>query len=96
MSRTHRAHAMRFYAAVALGIAAVAVGVLLQGRSREQRPRTRALPPVDPTAVVAWVPGLNVYIAPFLWEMFATRIDVVCSEILSAQSVQQSEPDVAR
>ena len=35
--------------------------------------------------IVAWVPGLNVYVAPFLWEMFATRIDVVCSELLSAQ-----------
>jgi hypothetical protein len=36
--------------------------------------------------IVAWVPGLNVYIAPFLWEMFATRIDIVCAEILGAQS----------
>lgn len=36
--------------------------------------------------IVAWVPGLNVYLAPFLWEMFATRIDIVCTEILSAQS----------
>ena len=38
--------------------------------------------------LVAWIPGLNVYVAPFLWEMFATRIDVVCSEILSAQGAQ--------
>jgi hypothetical protein len=33
--------------------------------------------------IVAWVPGLNVYIAPFLWELFATRIDVVCGEMLA-------------
>lgn len=32
--------------------------------------------------VVGWVPGLNVYLAPFLWEIFATRIDVVCGELL--------------
>lgn len=38
------------------------------------------------TAVIlAWVPGLNVYVAPFLWEMFATRVDRVCAEILGAQ-----------
>jgi hypothetical protein len=42
--------------------------------------------------IVAWIPGLNVYLAPFLWEMFATRIDVVCTEILSAQGAQQSTP----
>ena len=35
--------------------------------------------------IVAWVPGLNVYLAPFLWEMFATRIDVVCREIAALQ-----------
>jgi hypothetical protein len=35
--------------------------------------------------IVAWVPGLNVYLAPFLWEMFAKRIDVVCNELKSAQ-----------
>jgi hypothetical protein len=34
------------------------------------------------------VPGLNVYLAPFLWEMFATRIDRVCGEMLSAQNAQ--------
>ncbi|MDB5215811.1 MAG: hypothetical protein JWO86_3738 [Myxococcaceae bacterium] len=38
--------------------------------------------------IVAWVPGLNVYVAPFLWEMFATRIDRVCGEMLSVQNVQ--------
>lgn len=31
--------------------------------------------------VFGWIPGLNVYIAPFLWEMFATRIDVVVDEL---------------
>jgi hypothetical protein len=31
--------------------------------------------------IVAWVPGLNVYLAPFLWEMFATRIDIVCAQM---------------
>lgn len=36
--------------------------------------------------IVAWVPGLNVYVAPFLWEMFATRIDRAVSEILASQS----------
>ena len=41
--------------------------------------------------IVSWVPGLNVYVAPFLWELFATRMDVVCTEI---QGVQQSAPDV--
>jgi hypothetical protein len=33
--------------------------------------------------IVGWIPGLNVYIAPFLWEMFATRIDVCVNEIIS-------------
>lgn len=36
--------------------------------------------------ILGWVPGLNVYLAPFLWEMFATRIDAVCSELLAATS----------
>ena len=31
--------------------------------------------------IVGWVPGLNVYVAPFLWEIFATKMDVVCNEI---------------
>jgi hypothetical protein len=38
--------------------------------------------------IVAWVPGLNVYVAPFLWEMFATRIDVVCGELLAAKEAR--------
>lgn len=33
--------------------------------------------------VVGWVPGLNVYVAPFLWELFATRIDVAARELLA-------------
>jgi hypothetical protein len=33
--------------------------------------------------VFGWVPGLNVYVAPFLWEMFARRIDVCVQEILA-------------
>jgi len=32
--------------------------------------------------IVGWVPGLNVYLAPFLWEMFARRIDVCVNQIL--------------
>lgn len=36
--------------------------------------------------MLGWVPGLNVYIAPFLWELFARRIDVVCAEIAAVQS----------
>lgn len=31
--------------------------------------------------IVAWVPGLNVYVAPFLWEMFAVRLDRIVSEL---------------
>jgi hypothetical protein len=34
--------------------------------------------------VVGWVPGLNVYVAPFLWEMFATRIDLCVKQMLAA------------
>ncbi|MDB4934414.1 MAG: hypothetical protein JWP87_1386 [Labilithrix sp.] len=49
--------------------------------------------------VLAWVPGLNVYVAPFLWEMFATRIDRICNEMQAArandpQGVQQTAPAV--
>lgn len=42
--------------------------------------------------IVAWVPGLNVYVAPFLWEMFATRIDVVCGELLAATTASSAAP----
>jgi hypothetical protein len=44
--------------------------------------------------IVAWVPGLNVYVAPFLWEMFATRIDGVCGELLAATTAMPAEGDV--
>ena len=45
--------------------------------------------------IVAWVPGLNVYVAPFLWELFAVRLDRVVSEIAqSAAGVQHSAPAV--
>jgi uncharacterized membrane protein YciS (DUF1049 family) len=35
--------------------------------------------------ILGWVPPLNVYLAPFLWEAFARRIDRVCDEIAHAQ-----------
>lgn len=37
--------------------------------------------------IVGWVPGLNVYVAPFLWEMFAVRVDACVKEIMAARSV---------
>lgn len=36
--------------------------------------------------VVSWVPGLSVYLAPFFWEIFATRVDVVMDEIRSLRA----------
>lgn len=42
--------------------------------------------------IVAWVPGLNVYVAPFLWEMFATRIDRVCNELLTLRARAAAAP----
>lgn len=33
--------------------------------------------------IVGWVPGLNVYVAPFLWELFARRIDICVEQILA-------------
>ncbi len=42
------------------------------------------------TAVMlGWFPGPNIYVAPFLWEMFARRIDAVCLE-LAASSTSRS------
>ncbi|MCW5837649.1 MAG: hypothetical protein KIS78_34975, partial [Labilithrix sp.] len=35
--------------------------------------------------IVGWIPGLNVYVAPFLWEMFATRIDACVRQIMATQ-----------
>ena len=37
--------------------------------------------------IVGWIPGLNVYAAPFLWEMFAVRIDACVRQIMAARSV---------
>jgi hypothetical protein len=34
---------------------------------------------------VGWIPGLNVYVAPFLWEMFARRVDVCVKQIMAAR-----------
>jgi hypothetical protein len=36
--------------------------------------------------IVGWIPGLNVYLAPFLWEMFASRVEIVMNEILTAKA----------
>jgi hypothetical protein len=33
--------------------------------------------------ITGWVPGLNVYIAPFLWEMFASRIETVTHQLMA-------------
>jgi predicted esterase len=52
MSRAAHAHAVRFYGAVALGVLAVSVGVILQGRSREIRPAAAA--DRGDGAVVSW------------------------------------------
>jgi hypothetical protein len=38
--------------------------------------------------IIGWVPGLNVYIAPFLWEIFATRVDKACKEIVALREQQ--------
>lgn len=48
-------------------------------------------PPVPRTlgmaaVIVGWIPGLNVYVAPFLWELFAIRIDR-CVEVILQRSV---------
>jgi hypothetical protein len=31
--------------------------------------------------ILGWLPPLNLYVAPFLWEMFARRIDAICAEL---------------
>jgi hypothetical protein len=36
--------------------------------------------------ITGWVPGLNVYIAPFLWEMFASRIETVIQQLMVARA----------
>jgi len=71
-------------------------------RVREQLPFAAPVPRRLGLAavIVGWVPGLNVYLAPFLWEMFATRMDVVVGELLAAHAsragdhLQQSVPAV--
>ncbi len=42
------------------------------------------------TAVVlGWLPPLNIYLAPFLWEMYARRIDVVCVQLAAFEDSPQ-------
>lgn len=50
---------------------------------RKEQPFSASVPRgLGMTAVIlGWFPGLNIYIAPFLWEMFARRIDLVYLEI---------------
>jgi hypothetical protein len=38
--------------------------------------------------ITGWVPGLNVYVAPFLWEMFASRIETVIHELMAARDAR--------
>lgn len=45
--------------------------------------------------MLAWLPGLNVYLAPFLWEIFATKIDVACNELLAAQAATSAPSAMA-
>ena len=33
------------------------------------------------SVLVSWVPGLNVYLAPFLWELYAIKIDLAVDEM---------------
>ena len=40
--------------------------------------------------ILGWLPPLNLYVAPFLWEMFARRIDVVCLELASVTPERSS------
>lgn len=42
--------------------------------------------------IVGWVPGLNVYVAPFLWEIFARRIDVCVEQIIAHHEAQAQAP----
>jgi hypothetical protein len=42
--------------------------------------------------VASWVPGLNVYVAPFLWEIFAARVDAVVREIMATRAPLVSGP----
>jgi len=60
---------------------------------RKEMPFAGTIPKtIGKAAVIAgWVPGLNVYLAPFLWEIFARRIDVCVNEILAAEAAAEAE-----
>lgn len=47
-------------------------------------PRTLGLAAV----VIGWIPILNVYVAPFLWEMFATRMEKVIHELMASRAAR--------
>jgi lipid A disaccharide synthetase len=36
--------------------------------------------------ITGWVPGLNVYVAPFLWEMFASRTETVIHQLMASRA----------
>lgn len=42
--------------------------------------------------ITSWIPGLNVYVAPFLWEAFAVRIDAVVEQIGAATALPAAVP----
>lgn len=42
--------------------------------------------------VTGWIPGLNVYVAPFVWEAFATRVDAARDELAAALPAPQGGP----
>lgn len=58
---------------VTKGIAAMLAG----GSASPPVPRRLGIAAV----IFGWIPGLNVYVAPFLWELFAIRIDR-CVEVI--------------
>ncbi len=57
---------------------------------RKERPFRAPIPrALGITAVVlGWFPPLNLYVAPFLWEMFARRLDAVCHELMQQPEAQ--------
>lgn len=42
--------------------------------------------------VTGWIPGLNVYVAPFVWEVFATRVDHAREELAAGPGVRLGGP----
>lgn len=50
---------------------------------RKQRPFAAPIPRGlgKAAVIVGWVPGLNVYFAPFLWELFAVRVEKILVEL---------------